>query len=147
MISEPTRPARTEQHPIIDRARHLMQKLQWLSPLPTLNSTPSSKFGRQIESSLADIAQGEIVRLQLRKRDAAVVMSASHYEEMVQMKALYADLIEQLKAEEIASAADDYEALYQRITSPTSRQAADSLFSASVHELGATWQPGKTEKP
>lgn len=147
MISEPTRPARTEQHPIIDRARHLMQKLQWLSPLPTLNSTPSSKFGRQIESSLADIAQGEIVRLQLRKRDAAVVMSASHYEEMVQMKALYADLIEQLKAEEIASAADDYEALYQRITSPTSRQAADSLFSTSVHELGASWQPGKTEKP
>lgn len=85
------------------------------------------------------------MRLQLRKRDAAVVMSIEHYEEVVRMKVLYAELIEQLKVKEIAEETDEYEALYRRITSPQSREAADGLFVATSDSLRKTYQPGGTE--
>lgn len=49
------------------------------------------------------------MRLQIRKRDAAVVVSVDHYEEMVRMKALCAELVDQVKEKEIARAADKYE--------------------------------------
>ena len=45
----------------------------------------------------------------------------------------------------LARAADKYEALYQRITAPASRQAADALFSVTGEELRQTYKPGKTE--
>ncbi len=85
------------------------------------------------------------MRLQLRKRDAAVVMSVDHYEEVIRMKALCAELIEQVKEKEIAEETDEYEALYRRITSPQSRKAADELFTATADSLRKTYQPGGTE--
>ena len=85
------------------------------------------------------------MRLQIRKRNAAVVVSVDHYEEMVRMKELCAELVDRVKEREIARAADKYEALYQRITAPASRQAADALFSVTGEELRQTYKPGKTE--
>ena len=149
MANKPSSPIDTQathRRPL-ERARDLMRKLDWLSPLSTLNSAPSSKFGRRIEASLAEVTEGEVIRLQLRKRDAAVVMSAGHYEELVEMKSLCAALIEQVRAGEVADAAGEYDTLYRRITSAPSREAADALFDASAEELAGSWQPGKTEKP
>lgn len=149
MVNKPSAPIDTKatHRPPLERAKRLMRKLDWLSRLSTLSGAPSSKFGRQIEASLADVTKGEVIRLQLRKRDAAVVMSASHYEELVEMKSLCAALIEQAKAGEIADAAGEYDTLYHRITSEQSREAADALFGADAAELARSWQPGKTEKP
>jgi len=133
---------------VVAQARRLMQSLNWLTPAATLSSKGGRDFGRQIEASLAEISEGEgVLRLQIRKRDAAVVVSVDHYEEMVRMKALCAELVDQVKEKEIARAADKYEALYQRIISPDSRQAADALFSVTGEELRHTYKPGKTETP
>ena len=131
---------------VIAQARRLMRRLSWLAPAATLSSKGGRDFGRQIEASLAEISEGEgVLRLQIRKRDAAVVVSVDHYEEMVAMKALCAELVEQVKEKEIARAADKYEALYQRITAPASSRAADALFSVTGEELRQTYTPGKTE--
>ena len=133
---------------VVAQARRLMQSLTWLAPAATLSSKGGRDFGRQIEASLAQISEGEgVLRLQIRKRDAAVVVSVDHYEEMVRMKALCAELVDQVKEKEIARAADKYEALYQRITAPASRRAADALFSVTGEELRQTYTPGKTETP
>lgn len=131
---------------LVTHAKRLMKKLGWLSPTASLVSKGGKDFGRRIEASLTEITQGRgVMRLQLRKRDAAVVMSVDHYEEVVRMKVLYAELIEQVKVKEIAEETDEYEALYRRITSPQSRKAADGLFAATSDRLRKTYQPGGTE--
>jgi hypothetical protein len=63
------------------------------------------------------------------------------------MKALCAELVDQVKEKEIARATDKYEALYERITAPESRRAADALFAVTSEELRQTYTPGKTETP
>lgn len=149
MISKPlvTQPVSVSDHKgLVRRARRLIQHLGWLSPVADLGSKGGKEFGRRIEASWTEISQGHgVMRLQLRKRDAAVVMSVDHYEEMVRMKALCAELIEQVKEKEIAEETDEYEALYRRITSPQSRKAADGLFAATSDGLRKTYQPGETE--
>lgn len=131
---------------LVAQARQLMRDLGWLAPTETLSSKGGKDFGRQIEASLTELAQGEgILRLQLRKRDAAVVISVRQYEEMLRMKSMYAALVDRVKEKEIAREADDYEALYKRITSPQSRRAADALFSAGTGDLRAGYRPGDTE--
>jgi|TARA_R110000868_G_scaffold130701_6_gene340523 hypothetical protein len=131
---------------VVAQALRLMQGLSWLTPAATLSSKGGRDFGRQIEASLAQISEGEgVLRLQIRKRDAAVVVSVDHYEEMVRMKALCAELVDQVKEKEIARATDKYEALYERITAPASRRAADALFAVTGEELRQTYAPGKTE--
>lgn len=135
-----------EENHIVGQARHfLVTELDWISPSATLHSTGSRDFGRSIESSLSEIEKGEVKRLQLRRRDAAVVMSIAHYEEIVRMKEMYAALINRVQEQEIREATDAYDALYQRITSNASKRAADNLFSATGEELGAAYQPGATE--
>jgi hypothetical protein len=131
---------------LVRHAKRLIKNLGWLSPTASLVSKGGKDFGRRIEASLTEITQGRgVMRLQLRKRDAAVVMSVDRYEEVVRMKVLYAELIEQVKLKEIAQETDEYEALYRRITSPQSRKAADGLFAATSDSLGKTYQPGETE--
>ena len=131
---------------VVAQARRLLQSLSWLAPAAMLNSKGGRDFGRQIEDSIAEINAGKgVLRLQIRRRDAAVVVSVDHYEEMVRMKALCAELVERVKEKEIAGAADKYEALYQRIASPNSRRAADALFSVTGEELRESYKPGKTE--
>lgn len=150
MISNPmTQPEHmASKSGLVRHAIRLIQSLSWLSTTSTLASKGGKDFGRRIEASLTEIAQGSgIMRLQLRNRDAAVVMSVSHYEEMLRMKSLYVELIDRVKETEIAEEADEYEALYRRIASPESRRAADDLFSASADSLRSTFQPGKTEAP
>ncbi|MBK6510967.1 MAG: hypothetical protein IPG06_17015 [Haliea sp.] len=150
MISNPmTQPEHVaSKSGLVRHAKRLIQSLSWLSTTSTLASKGGKDFGRRIEASLTEIAQGSgIMRLQLRNRDAAVVMSVSHYEEMLRMKSLCVELIDRVKETEIAEEADEYEALYRRITSPESRRAADDLFSASADSLRSTFQPGKTEAP
>ncbi len=150
MISNPmTQPEHVaSKSGLVRHAKRLIQSLSWLSTTSTLASKGGKDFGRRIEASLTEIAQGSgIMRLQLRNRDAAVVMSVSHYEEMLRMKSLYVELIDRVKETEIAEETDEYEALYRRIASPESRRAADDLFSASADSLRSTFQPGKTEAP
>ena len=131
---------------LVRHAKRLIKNLGWLSPTASLVSKGGKDFGRRIEASLTEITQGRgVMRLQLRKRDAAVVMSVDRYEEVVRMKVLYAELIEQVKLKEIAQETDEYEALYRRITSPQSRKAADGLFAGTSDSLGKTYQPGGTE--
>lgn len=131
---------------VVAKARRLLQSLSWLAPAAMLNSKGGRDFGRQIEDSIAEINEGKgVLRLQIRRRDAAVVVSVDHYEEMVRMKALCAELVDRVKEKEIAGAANKYEALYQRITSPNSRRAADALFSVTGEELRESYKPGKTE--
>jgi hypothetical protein len=131
---------------LVRHAKRLIKNLGWLSPTASLVSKGGKDFGRRIEASLTEITQGRgVMRLQLRKRDAAVVMSVEHYEEVVRMKVLYAELIEQVKVKEIEEETDEFEALYRRITSPQSRKAADGLFVATSDSLRKTYKPGGTE--
>jgi len=130
---------------LIWHAKRFIHGLNWLSPTASLTSKGGREFGRGIEASLKEVASGSIMRLQLRKRDAAVVMSVAQYEDMVRMKVFYEELIEQVKEKEIMEEADEYEALYQRITSAQSRDATDALFSATSESLRETYQPGRTE--
>lgn len=131
---------------LLAQARELLRNVRWLAPTASLDSRGGRDFGRQIEASLTELGEGDgILRLQLRKRDAAVVISLRHYEEMLRMKRMVAELVDRAREKEVARAADEYEALYRRITAPRSRQAADALFSADAPALRESYRPGDTE--
>ena len=127
-------------------AKRFFKSLSWLSPLDRLPSVGSRDFGRGIEAALNKIKdEHAVIRLQLRKKDTAVVMSIKQYEDIVKIKSIYEVLLKQVRDQDITDAIDEYEALYQRITSTESRQAANALFDASSTELANAYQPGQTE--
>jgi hypothetical protein len=131
---------------LIDHAKNFLKSLVWLSPTESLIFSGSKDFGRSIEKNLNELSSKDgVMRLQLRNRDAAVVMSIAHYEEMIQMKEISAELIERVKDKEIQKATDDYEELYLSISSQKASKAGDMLFSATADDLRKSYQPGRTE--
>lgn len=128
------------------KAKSLFKRLRWLSPPSKLSSATSSSFGRNIEKALNGLDKGKgLMMLKLRRQDTAVVMSLERYKEMLQMKEACAQLLEAEAHNTISQAANDYDSLYQRISSPASRQAADALFAVGAEELRTTYGPGRTE--
>ncbi|MDY6919226.1 MAG: hypothetical protein SV765_03335 [Pseudomonadota bacterium] len=128
----------------VSRATRLLRRLRWLSPKEALDSAWSRDFGRSIEKSIGEIAAGGGVKLlKLRKRDAAVVMSLEHYQEVLAMKEVVGEMLSELKVQAVDRAADDFDDLYQQITA--SREGADSLFSSTPETLAANHQAGRTE--
>lgn len=128
----------------VSQSRQLIRRLGWLLAPAQLSAVAGKEFGRKIQESVKELARSGGVRLlQVRHRDAAVVMSLEHYNEMLRMKALCTGMVERLKLLEIAEEADQFESLYQRITN--SRQGADALFSASDADINSAYLPGETE--
>ena len=121
---------------LIKQALNELSSLKWLTPVRSLVSKRSGDFGRQIETSLNQLAESEqIMKLQLRRADKAVVISVEQYQAILDMKQHYEALIEKLRVLELAQAGSEYDLLFQRIASPASRQAADSLFELSEDQL------------
>lgn len=137
----------TKLKPTINAAKRLLKRINWLSDPRKLESRGGREFGRSIESNITThISRGKgILRIQLRKQDAAVVMSMAHYEELVDLKEIYSSLLEDIKSRDISKESDEFEALYSRIASPVSIKASDSLFSATADDLRESYEPGKTE--
>ncbi|MGB0187193.1 MAG: hypothetical protein ACPF9H_01085 [Aequoribacter sp.] len=120
-----------------------LESLALLPEMPDLKRMGGKAFGRSIESSLKALSQTqEPIGLSLRRQDLAVVLSVSQYEEILKMKALYQQLVVRLKQHEIGSVSSEYDRLYERITSLSSREAADQLFGATGDELGHSYNPG-----
>ena len=115
----------------IVQAKSLMKNISWLSPSISLGSTGSSHFGRNIENALNGLTQDDgIITLMLRRKRKAVVMSIHHYEQLLKMKEACEKLLEIESQRVISDAANDFDALYSRITSPCQWQLkTDPLWS------------------
>ena len=120
----------------IKQALKDLSSLKWLTPLRSLMSMRSGDFGRQIETSLNQLAESEqIIKLQLRKADKAVVIGVDQYQAILDMKQHYEALVEKVRTLELAQAGSEYDQLFRRIASSESRQAADALFELSEDQL------------
>lgn len=137
--------ASIEPRNLLSKAVATFRKARWMSPTGSLVSTGSSIFGRNIEAKLQEVREGRVIRLKLRNQDAAVVMSVQQYEEMLNLKELYSQLLQRVQDVATETESGEYEELYQRITSAKSRNAADILFSASSEDLRKSFKPGRTE--
>jgi hypothetical protein len=128
------------------RAKALVMRLRWLSPTASLDDTTSTEFGRNIERQLSSlILDQKVTLLKLRRRDTAVVMSIDHYKEVLEMKETLTQLLKTESRRVISDAANDFEALYSRIISPSSSKAASELFAVNSESLRENYQPGNTE--
>lgn len=115
-------------------------------PLAQLATSPSSKFGRNIEQQLLSLTKDDqILALQLRKRNSAVVMSMEHYESIQKTLDSLRRLADLEAARLIEQTGEEYDNLYSRLTSAQSRRAADALFDASAEDLRDSYRPGGTE--
>lgn len=124
----------------------LMKRYGWLSPPETLRTSRGSDFGRHIEERIKELKiDNEVLKLRLRRRDSAVVMSLKQYDELLEMKRLCEQLLEEQADEVLEQGVSDFDALYQRLTSQKSRRAADRLFEASAEQLRESYRPGGTE--
>lgn len=122
----------------IKQALSDLSSLKWLTPVSSLASRRSGDFGRQIEASLNQLAESEqIMKLQLRKADKAVVIAVEQYQAILDMKKHYEALIEKVRILELQQAGSEYDQLFQRIASPAARQAADTLFELSEDQLNS----------
>lgn len=120
---------------------------KWLFAPSTLAARNGSEFGRHIESYIDQIKTSrQPILLYVRKRPAAVVVGIDEYEEMVRMKAQFAELTLRLKEAEIAQAGNEFDELFARISSAHSRKMADALHNVTTEELANSYKPGRTER-
>jgi hypothetical protein len=130
------------------RARSILKTVGWMSPLSKIAHMASSAFGRNIESTLTDMLKtNEVLRLQLHRKDTAVVISVDHYNEMMLLKGQYEKLIRLMQEMQLTDSISEYDQLYAGLTSAKSQKAADSLFAANADDLSRTYKPGRTESP
>ena len=147
MAAEPLL-SQNETDSLVERAKGVARRASWLSPLHAISSVASTVFGRRIEEHLRNLEQREgVIKLQLRRRDTAVVMNIDHYQELLQIKAMMEELVANGMSDSLEQASAEYDALYAQITSSKSRQAADALFASEAPDLSASYQPGRTETP
>lgn len=138
---EDDKPAITSDNTLVTKALRDLASLKWLTPLNSLLPRRSGEFGRQIEVSLNQLAESQqIMKLQLRKTDKAVVIGVDQYQAILDMKQHYAELLEKVRELELDREADEYDRLFQRIASPESRQAADALFASSDEDLNNAYK-------
>ncbi len=131
---------------IVLKAKKAFSGTRWLKPVMSLRGVAGAQFGRKIEASIRQLSEGNgIVKINLRRRDAAVVMTVDRYHELMALKQTCEQLLEAEADRTLSDAADDFERLYQRITSNASAAAADSLFDADEEALRASFRPGRTE--
>ena len=134
-------PANTSGNTLVAQALKDLAPLKWLTPLASLLPKRSVEFGRQIETSLNQLTEShQIIKLQLRRSDKAVVIGVDQYQAILNMKQHYAELVEKVRELEIAQATNEYDTLFQRIASPASRQASDALFESSDEELNNAYK-------
>lgn len=132
---------------VLVAAKRLYRRLRWLSsPLPR-ECTPGTVFGRNIAQSLNALHDHNpsIVTLMLRNKPKAVVMSIERYAEMREMVELYGSLIASQEKLLVQAAADDFDALYARITSNDPAKVTNALIGASPADLNNAYKPGGTE--
>ena len=133
---------------VFSALRSLISQTRWMQPIETYALRNGAEFGRGIEKELKALSSADspgVVAVALRKKMSAVVITPEHYQEMVDMRARFQELVAAQAKATVEEAQDDFDALYTRITSRESRGAADRLFSASGDELAASYQPGATE--
>lgn len=90
---------------------------------------------------LADEAVGPTDNSQISKPFPII----AYQEELPQLTQPYAHPVAELEEQAGMEINDEYEALYQSITSLDSRDAADALFSAEGEDLRRSYRPGRTE--
>jgi len=131
----------------IVRGRAVLERLGWLKDANVLDCEGGKAFGRSIEKSVQDLAfhQG-VMKLRVRRKDSAVVMSIDHYQELVELKELCDQLLTQGVAATLGQATNDFDRLLNELTSPASRSAADAIFTASADDLRESYSPGQTER-
>jgi len=135
----------TSDNTLVTKALRDLASLKWLAPLTSLLPRRSGEFGRQIEVSLNQLAESQqIMKLQLRKSDKAVVIGVDQYQAILDMKQRYTELIEKVRELELAQEANEYDRLFQRISSPASHQAADELFASSEDSLNNAYKSQET---
>ncbi len=140
---EDNKPASTQGNTLVTKALRDLASLKWLTPLNSLLPKRSGEFGRQIEASLNQLAESrQIMKLQLRRSDKAVVFSVEQYQAILDMKQHYAELLEKVRELELDREADQYDRLFQRIASPASHQAADALFASSDDDFNNAYKGG-----
>lgn len=126
---------------LINTALKDIASLQWLNPLTSLSPKRSVEFGRQIEASLNELTDSQqIIKLQLRKSDKAVVIGVNQYQSILEMKDHYEKLIERVRELELSHAANEYDQLFERIASPASRKAVDILFNSTDEDFNNAYK-------
>jgi len=126
---------------LVSQALKDMAALKWLVPITSLFTKRSVEFGRQIETSLNQLTESHrIIKLQLRRSDKAVVLGIDEYQSILDMKQHYEQLLDRVRELELVQAGNQYDRLFQQITSPESRQAADTLFELSDDALNQNYK-------
>ena len=131
---------------IVLKTKRAFNRMSWLTPAVSMKSMAGAVFGRKIEASIRSLDETSgIMKINVHKREAAVVMTMSRYQELMDMMESCEQLLDAEASQKISDAADNFDSLYQRITSQKSAAAADSLFGASDADLRASFRPGRTE--
>lgn len=77
--------------------------VEWLLPLEKLDTVSSKFFARNIQSSIQHIKKSRRpLGLKLRNKLSAVIIDNDSYEELSGLKAIYTELVEEVKQSEAA---------------------------------------------
>lgn len=114
---------------LLSQALNALTSLNFLLPVNALSTKASVEFGRQIENSLNQLTESQhVIKLKLRQSDKAVVLGLEEYKSILDMKQHLEQLVSRVRELELSQAGNQYEQLFQQITSSESSQAANALF-------------------
>lgn len=130
-----------ENSTLISQALNDITALNCLVPVDSLLTKRSVEFGRQIENSLNQLTESQhVIKLKLRQSDKAVVLGLEEYQSILDMKQHFKQLVDRVRELELSQAGNQYDQLFQQITSPESRQAADTLFELPDDALNQSFK-------
>jgi PHD/YefM family antitoxin component YafN of YafNO toxin-antitoxin module len=111
-----------------------------------LNQVGGTVFGRNINDYVNKIsANHACVSITIRKKTAAVVLSAKDYDQLVSIRAKYETMMDEQKNKAVETARNQFDELYALMSSKKSANVMRDMINVTGAELAETYKPGRTE--
>lgn len=122
----------------VKESQSFLKGFDWLKPVEHLNFIKGADFGRHIEKFANKAsATHQVTVIKVRKQAAMVVMPTNEYETLLSLKERYMHLLNSHKQMHIEALTNEYDALFDKISSSQSAKAASSLFEVSIDDLAS----------
>ncbi len=133
---------------LIEKAKSLIEKTSWMTPVSDILKEASTHFGRNIERELLELDDNKsLTLLQLRKRDKAVVMNVEHYQQLFEINKTLETLLKKQRMDKLDEAGREFDTMYRKLTGKNASNATSHLLNVSENDLAETFEPGGTEVP
>lgn len=113
--------------------------------IEALDGRSGAEFGRHIEDEARAVRLSGAMKVMIRRKEALVVMSLEHYQELLDVRAMLVELARSEGQQVLQTADHAFDQLLAQMQTREHQSGMDAVFGASAKELKASFKPGLTE--